>query len=439
METIIRKENVGLLVYSQKKKCYLLANKIGEDVIQKLISNKESGKDVFEEIDIFYRDELSQLGINDNIRVIDNKGKTYRNIYAPLEIYFDFTSKCNLRCPHCYNMSHLGSCTMSKENVSAIIEEMHKLGIMRLHLAGGEPTIEKKGVKNYVSTAKKYDIVTSMATNGTLLDDEMCKMLLDNNMFAISISIDGFDEETNSKRRGAGNFQKSIEGTKRLLEYRNKYNKETEICIKPIYTYDTEKEFFVKMIELAISTGVDKIKFANPERSLHHKAHHYGKEVEKYYNNMLVIKQLQEEYYGKIKITNVTNPAVGCFNVGLPNMRGCIGAQELLTINPDGRLTPCLMNDYDLGSYYDHMTIENFLNTSDKLKKYLTTVDNEECHSCSSYSMCRGGCQVRKIVEYGEIIGGDPCCPEKVAGNRIKEAYVSPYKLFDEICVSHSL
>lgn len=41
-------------------------------------------------------------------------------------------------------------------------------------------------------------------------------------------------------------------------------------------------------------------------------------------------------------------------------MRGCIGGQELLTINPDGRITPCLMNDTELGDYLTTGALINF-------------------------------------------------------------------------------
>lgn len=207
--------------------------------------------------------------------MLDHRNKVSRQLFAPLEYYFDFSNKCNLRCPHCYNSKHLGKITMPEESVSAIIDEMYDLGVMRLHLAGGEPTIEKKGIANYLSTAKKHNIVTSMATNGTLLTDEMCEILLGNDMFAISISLDGYDEETNNKRRGEGFFSVTVDGVRRLIKKRDEMGKKTEICLKPIYEYNTSLNFFDRMTEFAISLGVDKIKFSNPERSVNHELGYY--------------------------------------------------------------------------------------------------------------------------------------------------------------------
>ena len=165
---LIRQENFGYLLYSIPMKCYYTVKNNGEFIVSTVLNNLRNGKDVFEQIDAQYLSELKKVGFDNNIRVLDHRNKVSRQLFAPLEYYFDFSNKCNLRCPHCYNSKHLGKITMPEESVSAIIDEMYDLGVMRLHLAGGEPTIEKKGIANYLSTAKKHNIVTSMATNGKI-------------------------------------------------------------------------------------------------------------------------------------------------------------------------------------------------------------------------------------------------------------------------------
>ena len=113
-----------------------------------------------------------------------------------------------------------------------------------------------------------------------------------------------------------------------------------------------------------------------------------------------------------IDITNVTNPYVNDFIIGIEGNRGCIGAQELITINPDGRITPCLMNHTNLGNIYDYDSLLEFLCTSNKLKEYLKIIKSYNCVDCKYHAACRGGCQVRKKVEYGEIKENDPLCPK---------------------------
>ena len=92
----------------------------------------------------------------------------------------------------------------------------------------------------------------------------------------------------------------------------------------------------------------------------------------------------------------------------------------MITINPDGRITPCLMNHYLLGNIYDYKSVKDFLINSEKLKEYIKKVGSNEC-DCDIQESCRGGCQVRKIVEYGKIYSHDPLCPkDKVTKLKIK-------------------
>ena len=98
------------------------------------------------------------------------------------------------------------------------------------------------------------------------------------------------------------------------------------------------------------------------------------------------------------------------------------------------------MNDTILGKYEEYNSIKKFLLESQKLKEYIAKIDYIPCHSCTLYSKCRGGCQVRKIVEYGEIKEKDPLCPQKY---HLKQSSVHNEQtrntLFQEVYVSHSL
>ena len=136
-----------------------------------------------------------------------------------------------------------------------------------------------------------------------------------------------------------------------------------------------------------------------------------------------------------IEITNVTNPYVNDFIIGIEGNRGCIGAQELITINPDGRITPCLMNHTNLGNIYDYNSLLEFLISSNKLKEYLNKIQNYECINCHFHTACRGGCQVRKKVEYGEIKSNDPLCPKDL----IEKEEKSKELVMRKVNVFHSL
>lgn len=427
----IRYENAGLLIYSFKQKNYYFTS--DENIIKEC---KEAFKDFTKCKNKKLKEELEILGIEDGIREVNLVGGD-KPISVPLEYYFDFTSKCNLRCKHCYNKDNISSVTMENKEIKRIIKDMYDCGIMRIHLAGGEPTCELEGLDTYMSTAKKYGIVSSMSSNGVSLSDETLNIMLKNDLFSITISLEGANEEDNAKIRGKGNFSKSVETVKRLVELKKKLKKDTIICLKMSYYTDISKEKLEEMVLLGIKLGVNVVKFANPERCIFHEKGFYGKVYDEYYKVMKYVKELKEKYGDKIYISDVANPVNDCGDIGLPNMKGCIGAQELIAINPDGRISPCLMNQINLGNIKDYKSIRDFFETNEKLKDYLKTISNYDCNKCDIHSKCRGGCQVRKYVEYGKIEKTDPLCPIKTMKN-VKSNKIDK-NLLKKVNVLHSL
>ncbi len=436
---IIRFENAGCIIWSQKyRRYYYLKKELGEILARLLL---KEGKSVSECCELIpeLQEPFDDIGVDNISRIINNINRTERPFYAPLECYYDFTNKCNLRCDCCYNKKHLGHTTMEQETISSIMTEMSELGIQRLYVAGGEPTIDIPALKAYVDTAYEVGITTSMVTNGTLLTEDLCRYLLSRELVDISVSIDGYDEESSLLRRNDGKFKEAIEGVKMLVRLKKEMgNTISEICVKPIIDRSQDRSFFERMIEFTLDLKADKVKFANAERCLNHPLGYYGNNVKSYYETIQVISEFQKKYMDKVIVTNVTNPCVGFGRIGVPGMHGCIGAQELIAINADGRITPCLMNHIVLGNYYDYGSMKNFFDTSTKLASYGKSIDLEECHNCSIYATCRGGCQVRKIVQTGKIAGKDPICPV-TNGMVVNDVNIIDDEILMPIRVSHSL
>lgn len=430
-DIIVRHENIGTLIWSKKYKCYFIGkDKRYKQEIKDILAKKKNGGKIY--------DELKKIGMNGKVKEIFSDNK--QELMAPLEYYFDFTNVCNLKCSHCYNRKNMNNTTMSKTQIEKIITDMYQNGIMRLHLAGGEPTLFSEELNTYLATANKYGIVVSMATNGTMITEEICDIIAKNNIMSITISIESAEESKNAKIRGKGNLEKAKNGIRKLIDYREKYNKNYLVGIKVSYDVQMGKEDFEKLIQLALELKIDVLKFANPERCLFHEKGYYSKTKDKYYKNIKIIHELKQKYKDQILITQIASPITNCSNIGLPNMKGCIGAQELIAINAKGNITPCLMNNYNLGNIKDYNSISDVYQ-SDKIKKYYEKIKNYKCEDCEYHKQCRGGCQVRKIVQYGEIKEVDPLCPKnnKEKIEKLTENQKSEFEIFNKVVVVHSL
>lgn len=442
-ESVTRKENFGLLVWSHQLNNYYLANKDIEKDLEKFLysnQNKKIGK-LRKSLPKGLFREIIKLGLDKKVRKIETTSN--EKLMSPLELYFDFTEKCNLKCPHCYNRNKSGKITMGQKKVFSVLKEAYEMGIMRVHLAGGEPTIDNESLINYLDATKRFGLSTSMSTNGTLLTKQNSLEILSKDLLAFTVSLDGHNPSKNDCIRGAGSFRRSIRGLDYIIQAKNKLDVDTSISIKSVFNPETSKKDIEEMIKLAKDEGVDSLKLYSPERCLEHPLGFYGGEyIKKYYIMIKNMKELKEKYDGKsFKVLPVINPAIGGLEIGIEGMNGCIGGNELITINPNGDITPCLMMHEKLGNIYKQ-SLKEFWENSKKLKDYREKMRNKNCESCKIYDMCRGGCQVRKKVTYGKIKYKDPLCPSNYFGEEnllLNKLEGENLKFFKKINNPHSL
>lgn len=431
----IRKEPYGCLFYVNSKKMYYL---IEDNALMQHFYNAEKN-DKSRHIVINYLRSNNLTSKNEVLYFVDN---SFTNVQmVPLEIYFDYTTKCNLKCTYCYNKDYYNKYdTLQDSDIIKILTDLYELGIMRIHLAGGEPLIYEDKLIKYVSFCNSHNMVLSMATNGTLINKSNSEFLLSNNLLSISVSLDSYDEKINDKLRGVGSYKKAINGIKTLVETKKAINSNTDICIKPVFFPDISINEIENNILMAIELGVDKIKFSNPERSTHHDPGYYFKNKSLHYSIINELLVLKTKYKEKIKIDVINNPLNHKLNIGLPNRIGCIGAQELLTINPNGIITPCLMNKQNLGLYNNYESLKQYIKNSPELINYNKKIQsNEVCKKCIIVNQCRGGCQVRKHVEKIPFNECGPYCPKAMVNQPNSIANNSTSQKHKPIYVFHSL
>lgn len=130
-----------------------------------------------------------------------NEIREERGCNIPWAILMDPTSACNLKCTGCWAADYGDKLSMSFETLDSIIEQGKKLGVYFYLYSGGESLVRKKDI---IKLCEKHkDCVFTAYTNGTLIDEEFADEMLRVKNFIPSISMEGFEEETDS-RRGKG-------------------------------------------------------------------------------------------------------------------------------------------------------------------------------------------------------------------------------------------
>jgi GTP 3',8-cyclase len=126
-----------------------------------------------------------------------NMEDSYGRIAKKLRI--SVTDRCNMRCIYC--MPDNNNKWIEKDNIldfdqiTRIANIFARLGIEKIKITGGEPTVRPK-IENLVRSLSRIEGIKSisMTTNGLLLEEKI-KELVDSGLNSISISLDTFNSK----------------------------------------------------------------------------------------------------------------------------------------------------------------------------------------------------------------------------------------------------
>ncbi len=230
---------------------------------------------------------------------------------------------------------------MNFETLDNIIEQGKKLGVFFYIYSGGEPLVRKKDI---IRLCEKHNDCEFLSfTNGTLIDEEFADDMLRVKNFVPAISIEGFEDATDS-RRGKGTYQAVIRAMEILK--RKKLIFGASLC----YTkYNAEvigsEEYFDFLINQGVKfawyftympVGVDAVP------------------------DLLVTADQREFMYRQIRKFRESKPlfTMDFWNDG-EYVNGCIaGGRNYLHINANGDIEPCAFIHYSDSSIHKKTLLE---------------------------------------------------------------------------------
>lgn len=172
----------------------------------------------------------------------------------PSQIIVDITEKCNLACIHCQHpqfvkSTHYHGQEMEEQINTKLVQEVRKEGkniteYLR-YTSDGEPLLHPKGYQFIQEAVQDSGVPVTLTTNGTRVDQEKIKTLIDEGLFLIDVSIDAYSPETYKKIRVGGHLEKTKENVERMIRYRNKTGSKTRIVVsfieQPANTHETKQ------------------------------------------------------------------------------------------------------------------------------------------------------------------------------------------------------
>ena len=219
-------------------------------------------------------DELAEVNYMFNMHYFDTNN---------INIALVPTLKCNFNCPYCFEKGY-GEIPERKDYFDVLKKYSEKTfkhkNFVCISLFGGEPLVCAEKVFDYLefvsndSLKHDYKFITTITTNGSLLNEDVIKKLIKYHLYSLQITLDGNRESHNKTRvyhDGSPSFDILISKIKLLLdmtenydfvfylrinllnqstetlteilsEFEEKYRKRINVLVRPIYQTKKFKE-----------------------------------------------------------------------------------------------------------------------------------------------------------------------------------------------------
>ena len=174
---------------------------------------------------------------------------------GPLRLLFwESTVGCNLECIHCRRLevaSELSRRDLTTAQAKAFLETLPETGKPIVVFSGGEP-LKRPDIFELAYHVHTLGLPAALATNGTLVTEQVARQIVESGIRRVSISFDGPDAPTHDQFRGKGAFDEAVAGFKHL-----RANGMSMQINSTIARHNYQK--LDKVYELALSLGAEAL------------------------------------------------------------------------------------------------------------------------------------------------------------------------------------
>lgn len=160
--------------------------------------------------------------INNDLRALlstqQTEGSSFMDFYAPLFIAWQLNSDCNLNCLHCCEEAgHSMPDELSREEIMDFCKQIVELKVPYVAISGGEPLLHPEFFK-ISEFLRSHNVSLKVETNGLLINREVAILFAKLGFRSVQVSVDGATPQAFERLRLKGNWQKTIDACKYLIE-----------------------------------------------------------------------------------------------------------------------------------------------------------------------------------------------------------------------------
>jgi PqqA peptide cyclase len=340
------------------------------------------------------------------------------SVVRPLGLLAELTHRCPLGCPYCSNplalerpVSELAAATWAR-----VFREAAALGVLQVHLSGGEPGARRDLVE-ITASAHSAGLYTNLITSAVGITGKTLTALADVGLDHVQISIQDSDPARADQIAGYdGAF-----GRKRKLAAEVARLK-LPLTINAVI-HRANIDHIGELVALALEMGAARIEIAHVQ--------YYGWALknraalmptrEQVMRATELVEELRTQNRGRIVIDAVVPDYYARFP------KPCVGGwgRRSLNVTPSGKVLPChaaeTIPGLEFWSVIDR-TLADIWENSPAFNAFRGTAwMPEPCASCARRDIDFGGCRCQAFAITGSARATDPVCHLSPEHGRVRQ------------------
>jgi PqqA peptide cyclase len=325
----------------------------------------------------------------------------------PIGLLAELTHRCPLGCPYCSNPLALEgkSGELDTETWARVFREAHELGVLQVHLSGGEPAA-RRDLTEITKAACDAGLYSNLITSGVGINAERLGQLTDAGLDHVQISI----------QDSAAESADHIAGYKGAFARKNALAAEVVRLGMPLtinmVVHRANVSRIGAMVEHAVAMGARRVEIAHVQ--------YYGwalknraalmptrPQVEE---AIAAVEALRDRFKGEIVIDAVFPDYFARFP------KPCVGGwgRRSLNVTPSGRVLPChaaeTIPELEFWNVREHGLAHIWENSPVFRAFRGTSWMQEPCASCPRREIDFGGCRCQAFLLTGDARATDPVC-----------------------------
>ena len=335
----------------------------------------------------------------------------------PSHPVWEMTTACNLHCIHCHaSGGKPASDELNTEEGKQLLDELSSVSEFRMMaFTGGEPLM-RKDLFELLAYSQSLGFTNTIATNATLIDDDVARRLKRCGIVIAAVSLDGFDAATHDYVRGQpGTFEATLHGIRALhragiLLHINitamEYNMDQiEPMMDLVEELDTGILLMYQLVPVGRGRGIED---AALDLGANERLIRFIAQAQR--SAQAIIEPVAGPQYWPFLLQQADIEGGPLLRLAETVFHGCSAGRGFVYVKPNGEVWPCPFIEISCGNVRQ-TSFSEIWTTAPLFQDLRAREDRLEgrCGDCAYRKLC-GGCRGRAWATTGNYMAEDPSC-----------------------------